>query len=49
LNAAGDTAVVTGSRASSYQEGKEKKSANGPFKATLKKQGDRWIVSELNM
>jgi hypothetical protein len=43
----GDTATATGTYSGVFEVGGNKTPSSGSFKATLKKQGGRWIVSDL--
>ena len=45
----GDTAVATGSWAGTYDDGSRKIPLSGTFKASLQKQGGRWVITNLTM
>src|SRR6266436_4875410 len=43
----GDTAVAAGSWAGTYDDGSKTTPLSGSFKASLRKQGDRWVITDL--
>ncbi len=45
----GDTASVSGVRAGTYDSGSQKTPLSGPFKAALRRQGDRWVITSFTM
>jgi len=49
ISVTGDTANVTGNYAGAIVNGSASTASNGSFTATLRKQGNRWVITDLKM